>query len=315
MVPVLITLVGIGVVLGCLYVMCIGKESRWRIGRVGEIFFGLIILATFIAAALPFANFAKVVERQDDIKGRIDTLMTSAKNLDAAYDAYVADRIQKYESQLNIVSRGKKVRPSDYQKLLAGAAGDTDSKKIANLSKSLKRQLLPESRDSICKQRMEWLERANQMSVWNILLPQNINKIAKEVNDYVKNYVEIEKIRFGDRLEVEYDIEATDFSVPPLSIQVIVENAIKHGIEKKVGGGTIKVSSGEDGRNIIVTIADNGVGFSDDDIVQNEKKNGKRKHVGIYAATYRLENLCGGKLEYSSKRGEGTTATITIPKN
>lgn len=137
----------------------------------------------------------------------------------------------------------------------------------------------------------------------------------KEEIQYVKNYVEIEKIRFGDRLEVEYDIEVTDFSVPPLSIQVIVENAIKHGIEKKVGGGTIKVSSGEDGRNIIVTIADNGVGFSDDDIVQNEKKNGKRKHVGIYAATYRLENLCGGKLEYSSKRGEGTTATITIPKN
>ena len=202
MVPVLITLAGIGVVLGCLYVMCIGKESRWRIGRVGEIFFGLIILATFIAAAFPFTNFAKVVERQDDIKGRIDTLMTSAKNLDASYDAYVADRIQKYESQLNLVSRGKKVRPSDYQKLLAGAAGDTDTKKIANLSKSLKRQLLPESRDSICKQRMEWLERANQMSVWNILLHQNINKIAKEVNDYVKNYVEISStIRAGETVQ------------------------------------------------------------------------------------------------------------------
>ena len=119
----------------------------------------------------------------------------------------------------------------------------------------------------------------------------------EEEIQYVKNYVEIEKIRFGDRLEVEYDIEATDFSVPPLSLQAIVENAIKHGIEKKVGGGTIKISSREDDRNIIVTIADNGVGFSDDDVAQNERKNGKRKHVGIYAATYRLENLCGGKLE------------------
>ena len=202
MVPVLITLAGIGVVLGCLYVMCIGKESRWRIGRIGEIFFGLIILASFIAAALPFTNFAKVVERQNDIKGRIDTLMTSAKNLDAAYDAYVADRIQRYESQLNLVSKGKKVRPSDYQKLLAGASGDTDSKKIANLSKSLRRQLLPDSRDSICKQRMEWLNRANQMSVWNILLPQNINKIAKEVDDYVQNYVDLSStIRAGETVK------------------------------------------------------------------------------------------------------------------
>ena len=201
-VPVLITIAGIGVVLGCLYLMCIGKESRWRIGRIGEIFFGLVILATFVAAALPFTNFAKVVERQEDIKGRIDTLLTSAKNLDAAYDAYVADRIQKYESQLNLVSRGKKVRPSDYQKLLAGASGSSDSEKIANLSKSLKRQLLPASRDSICKQRMEWLNRAQEMSVWNILLPQNINKIANEVDNYVDNYVELSStIRAGETVE------------------------------------------------------------------------------------------------------------------
>ncbi len=200
--PVIISLAGIGVVLGCLYVMCIGKESRWRIGRIGEVLFGLVILATFIAAALPFTNFAKVVERQEDIKGRIDTLLTSAKNLDAAYDVYVADRIQKYESQLNLVSKGKKVRPSDYKKLLAGASGDTDSKKIVNLSKSLRRQLLPDSRDSICKQRMEWLNRAQEMSVWNILLPQNINKIANEVDDYVQNYVDLSStIRAGETVK------------------------------------------------------------------------------------------------------------------
>ncbi len=131
---------------------------------------------------------------------------------------------------------------------------------------------------------------------------------------YVENYVEIEKIRFGERLDVKYDIEARDFEIPPLCMQALVENAIKHGIEKKVGGGTITVSSKEDARNFTVTIADNGVGFNDDEILQNEKKNDKRKHVGIYAASYRLENLCGGKLEYDSKRGEGTTATITIPK-
>ena len=129
---------------------------------------------------------------------------------------------------------------------------------------------------------------------------------------YVENYVEIEKIRFGDRLDVKYDIEATDFSVPPLCIQAIVENAVKHGLEKKVGGGTVTISSREDERNIIVTVSDNGVGFNDDGIAQNEQTNDKRKHVGIYAATYRLETLCGGKLEYSSKRGEGTAATITI---
>ncbi len=131
---------------------------------------------------------------------------------------------------------------------------------------------------------------------------------------YVENYVEIEKIRFGERLDVKYDIEARDFEIPPLCMQALVENAIKHGIEKKVGGGTITVSSKEDARKFTVTVADNGVGFKDEEILQIEKKNDKRKHVGIYAASYRLENLCGGKLEYDSKSGEGTTATITIPK-
>lgn len=201
-IPLLLTLGGVAVVLLCLYVMCIGKESRWRIGRVGEIVFGIIILATFVLAAFPFTNFMKVIGNQDDIKGRIDTLFTSAKNLDSAYDNYANERISKYESSLKIISSGKNIRPSEYREVLAGAVGNSDDEKIANLSKSLKRQLLPENMDTIRAERIKWLESANKMSVWNMLLPSNINKIANEVDNFVTNYADVSKnIRKGEKVQ------------------------------------------------------------------------------------------------------------------
>lgn len=86
-------------------------------------------------------------------------------------------------------------------------------------------------------------------------------KFASEV-EHIKSYVNIEKVRFGDRLNVEYDITVTDFTVPPLSIQPLVENAIKHGVFKKPEGGTVSLKSYEDGDNYVVKISDDGVGFS-----------------------------------------------------
>ena len=144
----------------------------------------------------------KVIDKQDDIKGRIDTLFISAKNLDSAYDNYANERISKYESSLKIISNGKNIRPSEYREILAGAAGNSDDDKIANLSMSLKRQLLPENMDTIRAERIKWLESANKMSVWNMLLPSNINKIANEVDNFVTNYADVSKnIRKGEKVQ------------------------------------------------------------------------------------------------------------------
>lgn len=96
----------------------------------------------------------------------------------------------------------------------------------------------------------------------NVTNPGGI-KFAAEVN-HIKSYVNIEKVRFGDRLNVEYDIQADDFSVPPLSIQPFIENAIKHGVCKKVEGGTVYLKSYDNEKYNIVEINDEGVGFSQD---------------------------------------------------
>ena len=96
----------------------------------------------------------------------------------------------------------------------------------------------------------------------------NVNNIdgidfASEV-DHIKSYVNIEKIRFGDRVNAVYDIQCDDFFVPPLSIQSLVENAIQYGILPKMRGGTIWLRSYETNDYDVVEIEDDGVGFTRD---------------------------------------------------
>ena len=126
---------------------------------------------------------------------------------------------------------------------------------------------------------------------------------------HINTYLDIEKVRFEDTLEIEYDIKCVDFSLPVLTVQPIVENAVKHGTSKKRGGGTVKISTDEDNENYIITVSDTGCGFDP----TKPKDDGKR-HVGIENVRQRLINMCGGTLKIESTAGVGTLATIIIPK-
>ncbi len=131
----------------------------------------------------------------------------------------------------------------------------------------------------------------------------------KKEMEHVQNYIHIEGLRFGDRLKVEYDIEYDDFLIPPLTIQPIAENAIKHGINQRVDGGTLKISTKENEKEILVLIEDNGVGF---DI--NEQKNDGRSHIGMKNIETRLKEMLNAQVEFDSTINVGTKVTITIPK-
>ena len=126
---------------------------------------------------------------------------------------------------------------------------------------------------------------------------------------HINTYLDIEKIRFEDTLAIEYDIQRTDFSLPVLSVQPIVENAVKHGTSKKRGGGVVRISSEEDGEGYVVKISDTGCGFD-----PTVPKNDGKRHVGIENVRRRLTHMCGGTLTIESTVGEGTLATIRIPK-
>lgn len=127
--------------------------------------------------------------------------------------------------------------------------------------------------------------------------------------EHVKNYLAIEKKRFGDRVNVEYDIKETDFVIPALSLQPIVENAVKHGICKREDGGTIKISTYSDGDYFKIKVEDDGIGFD-----PSEEKNDGMNHIGINNVKSRLHTMCEGTLDVTSKKGIGTTAIITIQK-
>ena len=128
---------------------------------------------------------------------------------------------------------------------------------------------------------------------------------------HVKYYCDIELLRFSDKLKIEYDIQEKKFCVPTLSIQPIVENAIKHGVTKKPEGGTVRISTASDDKDYIVTVKDDGVGFDPSTIEEDDG----RSHVGIQNIRYRFENMMHATVSIESEKGVGTCVIIRIPKN
>ena len=94
--------------------------------------------------------------------------------------------------------------------------------------------------------------------------------------EHTKIYIDIEKLRFGNRVKVEYDIKIDDFSMPTLTLQPIVENAVKHGICNRLEGGTIKISTEKKDKDNIIIISDNGIGFEMEKVLKDGGE-----HIGI----------------------------------
>jgi signal transduction histidine kinase len=124
---------------------------------------------------------------------------------------------------------------------------------------------------------------------------------------HIEYYVNIEKVRFPD-MTIEYDVEATEFVLPALSVQPLVENAIKHGLMRLESGGTVVIRAYETATHFCVAVTDDGVGF-DTGLPIDEKK-----HVGLRNIRGRLKAMVNGDLILESKPGAGTKALIMIPK-
>ncbi len=125
---------------------------------------------------------------------------------------------------------------------------------------------------------------------------------------HVRAYTDIELIRFQNRVQVVYEIETEDFQILPLTVQPLVENAIKHGVCKKVEGGTVWIRTQELEQEFRITVEDNGVGF--------DCKEGKNRQdsIGLSNIQHRLKLQMNAVVEISSVPGEGTKVTVIIPK-
>ena len=134
-----------------------------------------------------------------------------------------------------------------------------------------------------------------------------LSRLIGGIKMKVEHYVNIEKVRFPD-MNIVYNVETTDFLLPALSVQPLVENAIKHGLMGLETGGTVWIRSYETPTHFCVEVKDDGVGFDMDLPID------KKKHVGIRNIRERLESMVNGELILESHLNIGTKAVIMIPK-
>ena len=125
--------------------------------------------------------------------------------------------------------------------------------------------------------------------------------------EHVHHYISIENVRFPD-MTFTFEMNSEDFHIPALTVQPIVENAIKHGLMKLSKGGTIHVVSYETDAEYCISVVDDGVGFDTGVLID------ERKHVGLRNIRERLKVMVNGKLEIESTVGVGTRVLVTIPK-
>lgn len=125
--------------------------------------------------------------------------------------------------------------------------------------------------------------------------------------EHTRTYLWLEMLRFGD-LKVEYSIDNDEFLIPPLSLQPVVENAVRHGVTQKVGGGTIKIYVREMADCYKITVKDDGLGFNSKDLEVDIA------NAGILDIRKRLFEMNRSKISIASTEGVGTTVTYTIMK-
>ena len=137
---------------------------------------------------------------------------------------------------------------------------------------------------------------------------------ADQEFDTVDHYLYMQKQRFEDQLTIVTDYQDRNFFLPAFSVQILVENAVDHGIRgTKDGTGTVFIRSYEKDGFHVIEVEDDGVGM----LTESDKPDSPedRLHVGLKNIEKRLKMMCGGTLSIDSAAGKGTKATIIIPKD
>jgi sensor histidine kinase YesM len=130
---------------------------------------------------------------------------------------------------------------------------------------------------------------------------------------FVNSYVEIQKARFSDQLQVRFNIdESIKISLPVLSIQPLVENAITHGLRKKGGIGSVTISVTKVAEGVLVAVEDDGQGISKDKL-DNLLSSNSGRGIGLWNINRRLSKLYGNGLFIDSHPGRGTKVSYIIP--
>ncbi|MGY4795702.1 hybrid sensor histidine kinase/response regulator [Lysinibacillus fusiformis] len=145
---------------------------------------------------------------------------------------------------------------------------------------------------------------------------QNVEALVPLENELrlIQAYLYIQQERFGERIQVVWELEAeTDVLIPSLTIQPLIENALKHGILKRAEGGTIHIRMIDYTTHLEITVADDGVGMNEEQLaklLQMEKR--PSRSIGLINTHIRLQHHYGQGLRITSKLHEGTTVSFVV---
>ncbi len=151
----------------------------------------------------------------------------------------------------------------------------------------------------------------------NLAQQQNELVPLREELEQVKSYLRIEQARFGEKLGVEFAVpDDAECLLPPLLLQPIVENAVKHGIQKKLGAGRVRISAEKAGGDMELTVVDDGVGMDEARARTLFSETRGKNSIGLINVNARLVNLYGPEyaLSVTSETGKGTTVRMRIPR-
>ena len=141
---------------------------------------------------------------------------------------------------------------------------------------------------------------------FSAIASENTIPFANEL-EHTRAYLAVEQVQFEDSLFVEYDTPHTRFRVPPLTLQPIVENAVKHGMDPDSAPLRICIRTRETDAGHEITVEDNGPGFAQANMDESEP------HIALANIQQRLEIMCGGTLTVMPREGGGTVVKITLP--
>ena len=143
----------------------------------------------------------------------------------------------------------------------------------------------------------------------NALTNENFIPFAMELS-HVETYLRLEQMRMGEKLNVVYDIQEKDFLIPPLLLQPLVENAVKHGIFYKADSGTVTIRSVRNGHRIVLSVQDDGIGF---DAAARQDEFHQHEHHGLTNVRSRVERMLSGTLRIDSHPEHGSTVILEFP--
>ncbi len=158
-------------------------------------------------------------------------------------------------------------------------------------------------------------KKAQQVTLdFTTYLRKNFTAIASEDTvpfsdelEHTRAYLAVEQVQFEDSLCVEYDTPHKNFRLPPLTLQPIVENAVKHGMDPEYAPLSISIRTRETDSGSEIIVEDNGSGFAPDD--------DSKPHTALANIRQRLEMMCGGKMTIRPRESGGTLVIVSIPRH